>query len=340
MANIIESLGYSLGKVHIGMIAYACDLYRGGQLDPLKTILEKLKVKVPKIPTAKREWKLSKGIRVDLAIFDGKSEKPSIIIEMKVDDHEKDVKIDGMYIPQTKAYAEAAPEDTDRLFITLGHGEYYHPPRDDSIRWVQLSDFANSVETAAKSSNLPWVQDWASALKNELYRRNEVTNNIRNNLELFRSGSWNIIFLGLLKDSLLESSAVKALDFDPRCYAYGTRPDTILNFSWDGCARYAEINNNGKLNLKINLDECVDDKKREAIYHNTKEHLQNRLGVSDDKIIKCSLSQGSATIASLDIGLATDKNALQYENDKGKNYTVSLLTKYLTALYSKKVLNK
>ena len=47
MANLIESMGYSLGNIHVGLIAYMCDLYREGTVTPLESFLQTLAVPVP-----------------------------------------------------------------------------------------------------------------------------------------------------------------------------------------------------------------------------------------------------------------------------------------------------
>src|ERR1700722_13665012 len=121
MANLVRSLGYSLGKVHSGLIVYLCELYRDGIHEPLDSLFGAFHVQVPRNPVPRREWN-----RVDLAIFDGDERDPRILIEMKVDDHEGDASEDNC---QTDKYARAWPSCDAYLFVTLGMGEYYRHPR-------------------------------------------------------------------------------------------------------------------------------------------------------------------------------------------------------------------
>jgi len=213
MANLVESLGYSLGKVHIGLLAYMCDLFREGTVGPLTAFLQSLGVPMPHNPVPQREWKAALGVRLDLAIFDGDAKIPCIIVEMKVDDHESTPNNIG----QTTYYANATPNVPYRLFATLGHGEYYHSPYDNQFRWVRLPEFTQAVQAAstAHPTMVP-ILDWALALQHELDRRNAVANNDRRQLHAYRPGSWTINFLGQLKEALL-LGGVASIDIDPTC---------------------------------------------------------------------------------------------------------------------------
>lgn len=92
MPNLISAVGYRLEKLHSGMIAYLCDLYREGVTGPLESLFRALDAPLPNLPTPKREWN-----SVDLAIFDGPASTPFLLIEMKVDQHEHETAkwIDG-----------------------------------------------------------------------------------------------------------------------------------------------------------------------------------------------------------------------------------------------------
>ncbi len=124
MANLIRSMGYSLGKVHVGMISYLCELYREGNREPFESFFASFNLLVPSNPVPRREWN-----SVDLAILeqtkDGQ-EIPRILIEMKVDDHESGSNQENY---QTVRYALRWPSCQAYLFITLGKGEYYHSPQ-------------------------------------------------------------------------------------------------------------------------------------------------------------------------------------------------------------------
>lgn len=69
MANLIKSIGYSLGKVHAGMISYLCELYREGNREPFESFLTALGLSVPSNPVPRREW-----CSVDLAMLEKKQD--------------------------------------------------------------------------------------------------------------------------------------------------------------------------------------------------------------------------------------------------------------------------
>lgn len=323
MANLIESLGYSLGKVHVGLLAYMCNLVRAGTVGPLEAFLQSLDIPVPHDPVPYREWKAARGVRLDLAIFDGDAGISCIIVEMKVDDRE---------VGQTTLYADATPDVPYRLFVTLGHGEYYHPPYDTRFRWIRLPEFAQAVKvTCAAYPNVVPLQDWAIALQHELDRRHAVANNDRHQLRAYRPGFWNINFLGQLKEALLLALGSASLDIDPTCYTHGTRPDTILNFGWSQDPRYAEINNNGRLNVKISFGNCETEADRQVLYQQTMQLLLKNLGVGNNEIRAYNAGSATMTIVSLDIGLVTPHGALAYGHAQA--YTVNALIGYLQVLY-------
>lgn len=323
MANLIESMGYSLGKVHSGLLAYVVDLSRNGT-GPLLQLLSLLNIPVPNEPIPYREWKVGSGIRLDVVIFNSNASIPSIIFEIKVDDHEPT----SNNTSQTARYADATESVPYRLFVTLGHGEYYYPP-DKRFRWVRLEEFSKAVREAAIAypQERP-ICDWAEALENETKRRNAVKKNDRSNLENYRPGSWNIIFLGQLKEILPLSIFPNV---DPHCYTYGTRPDTILNFGEIKEQLYSEINNNGKLNVKISFNSCQSDKDRTDLYKQVVSRLIP-LVVSDKDIHPINNSSSTMTVASIDIGLSVNKASLQYTNSQEE--TVKALMNYLKVLYT------
>lgn len=328
MANLIESLGYSLGKVHIGLLAYMCAQYREGATGPLTSFLQSLGVPVPHDPVPHREWKAAPGVRLDLAIFDGDAKIPCIIVEMKVDDHEST----SNDIGKTTAYANATPHVPHRLFVTLGHGEYYHPPYDDQFKWIKLPAFAQAVQAASTAHpTMGPIHDWALALQHELDRRHAVTNNDRRQLQTYRPGSWNINFLGQLKEALSLALDVASIERNSTCYTHGTRPDTILNFGWTKYPRYAEINNNGRLNCKVTFEECTTADERRTLYLDTVHILQETMVGHALGIQPLNPSANTMTIASLDIGLSTPDGALQYNGNAQE--TLTRLAQFLCAFY-------
>lgn len=324
MANIIESFGYSLGKVHVGMLVYLCDLFREGITEPLTTALAAFEVPVPGNPIPRREWKIGPRLRVDLAIFDGLRETPSIVIEVKVDDYEG---VQGD-VWQTTLYSDATPHDTQRLFITLGNGEFYRPP-DSRFKWIRLPDLFQAINAIVTPE--PLIRQWRDALQNELDRRQMVSQDIRDHLHLFRAGSWNIIFLGQLKEILQASLDNRSFNIEPTCYTHGTRPDTILNFGWNNYPRYTEINNNGRLNVKITFEDRRDDAERRALYEETVTLLKKALADEAKDIRGYNPGSKTMTVLSIDIGLSASDGALEYRY--GQGYTVGKLRHFLEVLY-------
>lgn len=100
---------------------------------------------------------------------------------------------------------------------------------------------------------------------NELRRHEAVARDDRSGLAGSRPGSWNVVFLGQLLDGP-EGSALAGLETDPRCYTYGSRPDTILNLGWIAAGCYAEVNSNGTLNLNADFSERATVEERAAHY--------------------------------------------------------------------------
>ena len=192
-------MGYNIEKVHVGLIAYMCDLYREGRTTALESFLQTLDIPVSDNPKPNREWAPKPRIGVDLAIFDGDAQNPCVIIEMKVDDHEKK--------GQLEQYRDATEHLTvsKRLFITLGNGEYFQRRENgqNGFTWIRLQKFAKAVNNAC-SSDISVINDWSIALNNELGRRERVRDNDRGNINNYRSGSWNITLLGQLREELTQ----------------------------------------------------------------------------------------------------------------------------------------
>ena len=233
-ANLVSSIGYSLGKLHTGLLAYLCDLHRSGETEPLEALFRGLGVRVPSRPTPRREWN-----SVDLAIFEGDAASPCILIEMKVDDHEHGEEAGD---PQTIRYATAHPNCESCLFITLGMGEYFNEPCDKQrFRWIRLRDFIAALDLVP--NGVPVVEDWKRALHNEVDLQERAWRNDRSRLAEYRAGTWNIYVLGWIQKALSE---MHLPGIGPRCFTCGSRPDTILNLGWNK-SPYLEINNNGRL---------------------------------------------------------------------------------------------
>ena len=313
MTNIVQSIGYSLGKLHTGFFAYLCDIYREGEREPLEAVLETLGVPVPAIPTPAREWN-----SIDLAILDGQERRPRILIEMKVDDHEHETTrvINGVRKKgyQTDLYAEAFPECDAYLYVTLGLGEYFHAPYGHRFRWVRLRDFLGALDRIAAPNH--FVEQWRDALRNELDIRERVFHLDRSRLWECRAGAWNIYFLGRLKEELLQSLGHNSLDIDPTCYTYGTRPDTILNFGWSREPEYMEINNNGRLNLKLSFDNRADAATREGAVREAMRKVVQSYASGSYRLHETGRVGASKTVASFDIGLVDEQECLRFAGTK------------------------
>lgn len=309
MANIVKSIGYSIGKVHTGMIVYLCALSEKGTREPLETFLTKLGVEAPDIPRCEREWK-----RIDLAIFDGSAETPSVLIEMKVDDHEHKAPRPGRKSKdaQTVVYAEAAP-DAKALYVTLGMGEFYGRPK-GPFEWIRLRPFLEAVEAVKTEDKI--IADWRDALRQEVAMQDRVKQCDRTQIREYRGGAWNIYLLGLVKEKL--ASRLPG-SLTPRCYTFGSRPDTILNFGWhkkSAYSAYMEINHGGRLNLKMSLGHLA-----------TEAEKRREVGAAQAWVKDCdALPQGdlkrvgklgkSKTIASFEVGLIRPDGHLEFADSE------------------------
>lgn len=322
MANVVRSIGYSLGKVHAGMLAYLCDLHREGQTEPLESFFSHLPATVPPNPTPRREWN-----SVDLAIFSGDARKPSIIVEVKVDDWEHGGR-PGRY--QTERYAEAWPDCGARLFMTFGNGEYFRGPRSEKFNWVKLERLKTALD-AVQQPDQP-ILDWREEVTREMDLRKAAAAGDRARAAEFRAGSWNICFLGQLAQRIEVPIAEAGFKQDElTCYTWGQRPDTILNFGWSRGIFYLEINYSGRLNLKVSLARLAPEEraafleaallKCEAVFSGP--HVKIRRGGKVGK---------SKTLASFDIGLRTQDGCLGYRNSPDE--TVDQIMKVLKAFHA------
>ena len=312
MANLAEAMGYNLGKSHVGFLAYMCDLHREGIPAPLEAFLQTLSISVPHKPVPVREWK-TRGGRLDLAIFDGQAEEPSIIIEMKVDDYERPDQLQG-YVEATGLLSQG-----HRLLVTLGNGEYYRG-RDpqDGFTWIRLARFTRAVtEACSMVHGTEVLGDWRDALNHELKRRECVKCNHRREISTYRAGSWNITLLGKLREELPEAFC-NEIGIDTTCYTWGQRPDTILNFGWWESNLYAEINNNGKLNVKIRFGSPDRHTECRGLLEFNQQSLVDALPEAEKPKTGYHCGWKTATLASLPIGLGLcEDGALGYTHGSG-----------------------
>lgn len=300
MANLIRSIGYSLGKVHAGIISYLCELYREGNREPFESFLTALGVSVPSDPIPKREWR-----SVDLAILDAQAE-PLILIELKVDDHESGSSQESY---QTVRYAKQWPSCEAYLFVTLGKGEYYHAPRSDRFTWVRIRKFLRALEAIKTPDRV--ISDWIEEIKHEIVLQDNVLIADKTYEKEYRGGTWNIYLYGRLAEMLAPKFATSNSGVEMTCYTYGKRPDTIFNFGSSQEPLYMEINYSGRLNLKISLDtsESVDTR-REVVKReiNNCKKLPFTINPNFHRDGKIG---GSKTIASFDVGLVDKDSFLE-----------------------------
>jgi len=298
MANLIRSLGYSLGKVHTGMISYLCELHREGNKEPLESFLTALGVNIPNDPVSRREWN-----SVDLAILEKNNEnqmEPVILIELKVDDRETGSNPENY---QTVRYAKKWPSCRNYLFITLGRGEYYHAPRSNRFSWVRIRDFLKALEAIKTRDSV--IIDWIEEIKHEIFLQDNVLIADKSHAAEYRHGAWNIYLFGHLAEKLSPDFAVNNLDVEVKCYTYGSRPDTIMNFGWSQKPLYMEINYSGRLNLKMSLDASKSkDSRREDVNREIANCEKLSLGDRDRKFHSDGKIGRSKTIVSFDVGLA------------------------------------
>ncbi|MEX2491138.1 MAG: hypothetical protein WD425_05190 [Nitrospirales bacterium] len=315
MANLIRSIGYSLGKVHSGMINYLCEMYREGNREPLESFLGFLGIKVPSNPIPRREWN-----SVDLAILEGSENDqgvPAILVEVKVDDFESGSSQDGY---QTVRYAARWPSCQAYLFITLGKGEYYHPPRSDRFTWVRIRQFKKAIEVI--KTNDCTIADWLDEVRREILLQDNVLIADKSHEGEYRGGTWNIYLFGHLAEILKPLFADENIDVEMTCYTYGSGPDTIFNFGWRRKPLYMEINYSGRLNLKISLDAAIEAERIEQEI----DKCQKLPFAISPKFHRGGKIGSSKTFASFDVGLINKDGYLEcqpsIENTKQKIFSV------------------
>jgi len=304
MANLIKYIGYSLGKVHAGMISYLCELYREGNREPFESFLTALGVSVPSNPVPRREWS-----SVDLAILDKMQDGhmvPRILIELKVDDHETGSNQESY---QTVRYAKQWPSCQAYLFVTLGKGEYYHAPRSDRFTWVRIRKFLRVLE-AIKTQDRA-ISDWIEEIKHEIVLQDNVLISDKSHAEEYRGGTWNIYLFGRLVEMLSPKFAASNLDVEMTCYTYGTGPDTIFNFGWSQEPLYMEINYSGQLNLKMSLDASESEDTRREVVKREIGNCEKLPFTITPTFHPGGKIGGSKTIASFDVGLINRDGLLE-----------------------------
>lgn len=235
---------------------------------------------------------------------------------MKVDAHEHltSKRVAGGVVRdhQTVVYPRLLPEGTPFLFITLGTGEHFRAPYGERARWVRIRDFYGALEAIAYSD--PLINGWREAIGNEIDLQDRCFSGDRSRIEDYRGRTWSLYFLGRLKERLLKSLSGRSIDIDPTVYTVGTGPDTILHFGWPKFPAYIEINNNGLLNLKINLEEQAAGEEKEDLFENAQNYYQDLLKQFDPSLNMRKLDPGAKTktVMSFDIGIESQNGNLSH----------------------------
>lgn len=317
MPNVVNSIGYDLEKVHTGMIVYLVDLWREGERQSLERFLSSLRVKLPEVSDikAKREFK-----RIDLVLVD-QSNTPLVAFEMKVHNHESKIVEEGAggrkdY--QTRVYPRRIPECKYFLYVTLGVGECYRRPYNDTVAWIRLDEFYKAVEGVAETDSV--TKAWEGALREEKRFRSACRNNQHRDEYRDRSRHWNLYFLGFLRDEL-QDRWPKDLELYPTVYPVSS--DTILNFvRGERGSSYIEINQNGRLNLKVNLEQFDEQEKKRSYAKKALEHygtlMEGCFGAREESLN--GTLRKSKTLMSFDIALRKDGALLTYGEDSSKTH--------------------
>ncbi len=296
MANFFCSVGYSAENVHSGMIAYLCDLWNEGEREPLRSFLDSLGVPLTTDNNlrADREWK-----HIDLVVHDTETDVPVLAVEMKVDS--KEGRPGG--VPQTIAYPERLPENTPFLYVTLGVGEFYHAPHGQRVQWIRVREFYEALRAIASKD--PFVEGWRKVVGNEVDLQDRCFAGDRSRIEKYRGKTWNLYFLGHLKEKLIEALSGRDIGIDPFVYPHGPGPDTILYFGRCKLPAYLEINQDGRLNLKVYLEDLNTDHQKEERIQKAEDYYRELLQDHDPKLKTRALDPRakSRAIMSFDVGL-------------------------------------
>jgi hypothetical protein len=278
------------------MIAYLCDLWNEGERQPLRSFLDGLGVSLETENDLRpdREWK-----HIDLAIRDIENDSAIVAIEMKVDSHEG--LVSG--VPQTIAYPKHLPEGTPFLFVTLGVGEYYHAPHGERVEWIRLRRFHEALKGI--STDDLFIETWREAIGKELDLRKRCFSADPSRIEEYRGKTWNLYLLGHLKEKLIESLSGQDIGTDPFVYPYGSAPDTILYFGRRKRPAYLEINQDGRLNLKVYLGDLDTEQPKRERVKDAQAYYQGLLRAYNPKLKTRKLDPRAKgrTIMSFDIGL-------------------------------------
>ncbi len=318
---------YAIGKVHTGMLYYLCEQFNDGNAEPAENFFSALGIKtLPSRLKLVREWN-----GIDLVIFsDEKTPKSICMFEIKVDDHEHYAR--GTAKWQTELYPALLPDCKKHFFVTLGAGEYYHKPQGPEFVWVKIREFHKCLCEIRTSDVV--LQSWIDAIGHEIILQEFAISGNTSLRKKYRTGAWNIYFLGKLRDILLSEPFRGSDKIDATAYMYGTRPDTILNFGWlPDEISYMEINNNGRLNLKATIESFDTVEKKRTFISNHASELKYKFSRFAPIVSNRDPKGGSHTILSFDVGLKEISDGiLGYVRTPSE--TISILREILGTFYA------
>lgn len=302
--NIVESIGYTVERIHSGLLGH---LFKDGH-DPehgkaAKLILDALGVGAHygSIGNAVAEWK-----NIDLVLTSQDTKTPIVAFEFKVDSREGRRRDK----PQMQTYEEllkGEPEKVPLFYVTLGLSGVHREQSEQRERvgtWIDLARFLEAVQPTSTLGHV--YGDWIEALSHELARRNAFEHDLLPETDdNFRSGSWNSYLMACLRGRLVKSDPTGPWTRST-IYTLGQKPDTIWHFG-ELLGRkayvYAEVNSNGKLNLKIKFGE-IPKASREQIFNDERAELETKLRGFAFKPNKLGGFDGKTkTLLSVNVGL-------------------------------------
>jgi hypothetical protein len=178
-----------------------------------------------------------------------------------------------------------------------------------------------------------FIQKWRDVIRNEVDLQARCFSGDPSRIEEYRKRNWNLYFLGHLKERLVESLSGRDISIDPFVYPYGRGPDTILYFGRSRLPAYLEINQDGRLNLKVYLEDlATETEKKERVqkvqnhYHDLLENHKPRL-----KTRKLDPRAKSKTIMWFDVDLIRRSKRLFYSSTHAD--TIGSLTEILETFY-------
>jgi hypothetical protein len=311
VANLFREGGYSVERFDSGMLAYLCELYNEGTREPLASFMGHLGLNLAggRLRPA-LEWN-----GIDLVIHrvddhDPSKENPLVAFEMKVDSVEGKVK--GEW--QTIYYPKLLPDCTPFRYVTLGTSEIHRAPRGEdnpSVSWVRIGKFLEALKVIQTSD--PLIEQWRAAIEDEADLQERSFSDGTSRLGDYRGKKgWSVYFLGNLKSKLVTELQDRNLGVEPTVYTYGQAPDTILNFGRGKLPAYLEVNNNGRLNLKVKSDDLDSQEEKNKRFREVQEHYRELMAELDPRLSNKKSFKKTATVMSFDVGLVNEEGNLFY----------------------------